>query len=445
MDMPSAAASKGSSTTKAPEKQWTIMVYLAGDNNLDSAGVTDLKEMKKVGSTSQINLLAQFDRSGSSLTTKRYYLQKGTTLDKDAVANLGETDTGDPKVLESFARWGMKTYPAQHYLLVIWNHGAGWDDTDIYHEARSTLKLNIKRRDQLAAPARGAAQGEIPIRRLRVVGSKRFRRALFKTTIERAISPGQQNRAIAFDDTSKDFLDNIELKRVLASVTKTLGRKIDILGMDACLMSMAEVGYQLCDSVTLTVGSEEVEPGDGWPYDTVLAALSKKPQMAPQDLAGVIVKKYLASYDAQAGVTQAACDLAKAKTLAGTVDQLGQVLKSHLTDGSIATAILQARTQAQTYEVPDYIDLYDFCSLLQQQCARADVRAACQNVQAALSPNGYVIQSGFKGTSMQHSHGLSIYFPQKSISPLYATLDFTKQTSWDEFLRAYQNSTRRPR
>jgi len=37
------------------EKQWTIMVYLAGDNNLDSAGVTDLKEMKEVGSTEQVN------------------------------------------------------------------------------------------------------------------------------------------------------------------------------------------------------------------------------------------------------------------------------------------------------------------------------------------------------------------------------------------------------
>jgi hypothetical protein len=31
------------------EKRWTVMVYLAGDNNLDSAGVGDLKEMKKVG------------------------------------------------------------------------------------------------------------------------------------------------------------------------------------------------------------------------------------------------------------------------------------------------------------------------------------------------------------------------------------------------------------
>jgi len=284
----------------------------------------------------------------------------------------------------------------------------------------------------------------VSIRRIRVVGSKRFRRALFSSTIERAVSPGRQNRAIAFDDTSKDFLDNLEMKRVLLSVKKTLGHKIDILGMDACLMSMAEVGYQLRDSVQLTVGSEEVEPGDGWPYHTILAALAKKPQMFPQELASTIVKNYLASYDANSGVTQAACDLTKSGAMAEVVDQLAQTLKGHVADSAVSTAILQARTQVQSYEVADYIDLYDFCDLLGKHCAQTEVQTACQHVKEILSTSGFVVQSGYKGANMQHSHGLSIYFPQRSISPLYATLDFTKKTAWDEFLQAYKNSTRRP-
>lgn len=87
---------------KAAEKQWTLMVYLAGDNNLDSAGVADLQEMKKVGSTDQVNVLAQFDRRGSTQATKRYYIHKGGTLEKDVLASLGETNMGDPKVLENF-------------------------------------------------------------------------------------------------------------------------------------------------------------------------------------------------------------------------------------------------------------------------------------------------------------------------------------------------------
>lgn len=431
---------------KTSEKQWTLMVYLAGDNNLDGAGVVDLNEMKKVGSTDQVNVIAQFDRMGSKQATKRYYLRKGGSLEKDAVASLGETNMGDPKVLESFLQWGIKTYPAHHYLVVLWNHGAGWDDEDIYRAARQTLKLNVRRRGEPTAPTRGTARGDVSIRRLRVVGTNRLRRALFNSSVLTAISPGLRNRAIAFDDTSKDFLDNLETKRILLSAKKLLGRKIDILGMDACLMSMAEVGYQLRDSVDFTVGSEEVEPGDGWPYDTMLAALVKKPQMAPRDLASLIAKKYLASYDANANVTQAACDLGKSATLVSAINQLAQTLTKSLSDNAAKTAIMQARLQAQSYEVAEYIDLYDFCALVNAHCDNAEVQTACQQMQEALTGGGYVVQSGYKGANVRNSHGLSIYFPQqKEISPLYATLDFTKKTAWDEFLKAYKTSVRRPR
>src|SRR5215467_7754233 len=111
----------------AKRKQWTIMVYLAGDNNLDSAGVADLQEMKTIGSTEQVAVVAQFDRSGAKQTTNRYALRKGSTLAEDLVTSLGETNTGDPAVLRDFVTWAATTHPAQHYLLVIWNHGSGWD------------------------------------------------------------------------------------------------------------------------------------------------------------------------------------------------------------------------------------------------------------------------------------------------------------------------------
>src|SRR5262245_61774804 len=116
----------------ATKKSWTVMVYLAGDNNLDGAGVVDLKEMKKVGSNDQLNILAQFDRAGTKAQTMRYCLRKKTPLAKDAVKRLGETNMGDPKVLQDFVSWSAKNYPAEHYMLVLWNHGAGWDDANLY-------------------------------------------------------------------------------------------------------------------------------------------------------------------------------------------------------------------------------------------------------------------------------------------------------------------------
>jgi Clostripain family len=97
------------------KKSWTVMVYLAGDNNLDSAGVTDLNEMKKIGSTNALNVVAQFDRRAASHQTHRYFLRKGGNLESDVVDNFGETNTGDPGVLTDFIVWSVKNYPAARY------------------------------------------------------------------------------------------------------------------------------------------------------------------------------------------------------------------------------------------------------------------------------------------------------------------------------------------
>lgn len=425
---------------KVTEKEWTVMVYLAGDNNLDSAGVIDLKEMKKVGSTEQINVIAQFDREGKSIATNRYYIRKGGTLAKDVVGSLGETNMGNPRVLEDFIKWGIKNYPAEHYLVVVWNHGNGWNDENVYRVARNMMKLNIKRRGEVVLPAKGAQKDSVSIRRIRAIGGKKFRHALFHTSIMKAITI----RGIAYDDDAQDFLDNIEMKRLLGSTKKILKRKIDILGMDACMMSMAEVVYQLRDSVSLTVGSEEVEPGDGWPYDRILAKLAKKPAMPPNELATTIVNGYVASYPANAGVTQSACDLSKAGLLASAVDQLADVLNSHLSDAAVRATVIECRLQTQAYDTPDYIDLYDFCNLLENKTGFDDIRAACSAVKNMIQRNGVVIRSGYKGKNVKHSNGLSIYFPQKSLSSLYATLDFTKKTSWGKFLERFISYTRRP-
>jgi len=430
--------------SQSTEKQWTFMVYLAGDNNLDGAAVTDLEEMKRVGSTPEVDVVAQVDRSGGGHATNRYHLKKGGTLAADAVEGLGETNTGDPEVLEGFLRWAMKNYPAKRFLLTLWNHGSGWSDEDIYRAARRDMGLGIRRRGQIVEPSSNGPEKMVSVRRVRTVSSKPLRRALFRTTIAAAIAPGSDRRAIAFDDTSKDFLDNIEMKKVLLTVTKDLGRKIDILGMDACLMSMAEVGYQIRDSVDVTVGSEEVEPGDGWPYDTILEDLTANPEMTPQQLAIMIVEKYLASYGADSDVTQSACDLSRCDALAAAMDGLAKVLIPGFSDPKIRGAIFESRDQVQDYDVEDYVDLYNFCDLLAGKVSDGAVQTACQGVLDAIRKPGFVLDSGYNGAKMQHSYGVSVYFPRKEISPLYATLDLTKDIAWERFLKEYSAETRQP-
>ncbi len=401
----------------ATKKLWTVMVYMAGDNTLDPEGVVDLREMKKVGSNDKLNIIAQFDRAQGH-TSQRYVLRKGTKLAADSVAKLGKINTGDPKQLSDFIAWGVKEHPAEHYLLVLWNHGQGWDDTDIYANER--------------------------FRSLRRLTTGRIRHAVFHTPVRRALDRAKRDveyRAILLDDNAKDFLDNQEMKRVLAGTKKLLKRKLDILGMDACLMSMAEVGYQAHGSTDYTVGSEETEPGEGWPYNTILAALAKNPAMSPRDLSALIVEKYLASYTAGDGVTYSACDLSKADALATAVAGLADTLKASLSDHTARQRILSVRTQVQSYEVPDNIDLVDFCSLMAKSGASPAIATACQNVIHAVQ-SGYVATQGYKGDNMKNSHGVAIYFPTQAVSPLYGGLDFSKKTGWDAFLKAYLAAVR---
>jgi hypothetical protein len=418
------------------------MVYLAGDNDLDSAGVADLVEMKKVGSTREISVVAQFDRSGSKRLTNRYVLRQGTALAADVVTALGETNRGDPAVLRDFVTWAASDHPAHHYMLVIWNHGAGWDDSNLYEgDWFSGAAPPVVRKGALVT-GRAPLLPLPPVRMGTVRAAfRRAPRSLFRTTVTSMLS----SRAIAFDDQAQDFLDYIELKRVLAAVRRALKQKIDVLGFDACLMSMVEVAYQLRDSVGLICGSEEEEPNEGWPYDTILAALAAKPAMTPPDLAKLIVRRYMASYRPSDSVTLAATTLSAIGPLAGAVSRLGRALAAALADGAARNAVVIVRAQVQEYSAPydQYCDLADLCGLLARRVKHPGIGPACDAVRAAL--DRAVIAAGAKGGKVAHSRGLSIYFPKKTVSPLYRTLDFSKRSPWMSFISDYTRSVSRRR
>jgi hypothetical protein len=399
------------------EKKWTVMLYMAGDNSLDGNGLTDLAECKKVGSTPDINVIAQFDRAGPGRETRRYCLRRDTTLEADVVESLGETNTGDPKTAIDFVEWGAAKYAADRTLFVLWNHGSGWDDTNVY--------------------ARGMRGDN---RTLRV---SRLRHSVFRTSVQHAAKivaeGGPLYRAICFDDDAKDFLDNGEMKQVGQEAARILGRKVDILGMDACLMSMAEVGYQMKDFVSYMVASEQTEPDDGWPYDSILRALAADPAMTPADLGKTIVKAYVASYrGSRLAVTQAACALGAAENLALAVKKLGDALKAGLEKRTVLVAIRNAREVVQEYDTTDNVDLVDLCTRLRNGNTSASIKAACAEVLAASAgAGGFVVASAYVGPTMKGSRGVAIYFPTRKVSPLYAGLDFAARTGWGGFLKAY--------
>lgn len=90
--------------------------------------------------------------------------------------------------------------------------------------------------------------------------------------------------------------------------------------------------------------------------------------------------------------------------------------------------------KTNTGDPTDYIDLFDFCRLLNKNCRIPKIQTSCGRVMKTVDQ--FVVRSGFKGQDMKNSHGVSIYLPMKNISSLYKKLDFAKNTAWEQFLRA---------
>lgn len=458
--MPKKAAKKAPRKAAAEKAapslaDWTILVYIAGDNDLDDFGADDLYEMKKVGSSDQLNIIAQRDTITEGAPTCRYRLRQGTKLDEDVVESLGETNTGDPEVLKDFLEWGLETYPAKRTMAVLWNHGSGWDDRDIYEEARRR-GLNPPEPSP-RADGTPRATGALP-RNWRInrgLGAARNRNPFFisNDAFDDAGDGQQQRRAIAFDDEAQDFLDNVELKRVFTTVTQKRGCPFDIIGMDACLMSMIEVGIQLKDAGRLFCGSQENEPPQGWPYDEILKELAKKTTMDGRELCKVIVHKFTASYPPRS-VTQSAFDLSRLRRVQEAVDDLGHFLAKGFIrqDEAVIYGVGRTAGRAKRFHNPDYTDLIDFCRSLAKDVPQASL--LCDEVEQSLTKDCvFATQTTVKERSeagesealdsdlpkpepaAKRAHGLSIYLPRASLSPLYKELDFAGG-GWAKFLRA---------
>jgi hypothetical protein len=415
---------------------WTILIYMAGDNDLDDFGGDDVEEMKKVGSSDKINVIVQRDTAAAGVPARRYRVRKGTKVEDDVVQSIGETNTGDPKVLANFLTWGRLNYPAKRTMAVLWNHGSGWDDTDIYAEAqRRGFSPPDARPSSGAGQRRSGARGRpmLPggfVRRS--AARKRFRGPFFLTAYKLE-QVGGLRRAIAFDDDAQDFLDSVEMKNVFNAAAKAAKRKFDVIGMDACLMSMVETGLQVQQAGEVFCGSQEVEPGEGWPYDRILKILAAKPGMDGRELSKVIVREFVASYPKGEAVTQSAFDLAALSAVQKAANDLGKYLaKAYKTDDFAAQgAIMNARVRAQGYDHPDYVDLADFCGRLADSLPAS--AALAKKVQDAVV--ACVFANNAPHAKMKASKGLSIYLPLGKVSPLYKNLDFAKG-GWADFLAA---------
>ncbi len=106
---------------------WTVLVYMAADNNLAQSGKHNLNEMESATQPEGLNLVVQADFPGER--TKRYLIEQDADPDhitSNVIKDMANTDSGDPNTLRDFIIWGRNRYPAERYMLVIWAHGDSW-------------------------------------------------------------------------------------------------------------------------------------------------------------------------------------------------------------------------------------------------------------------------------------------------------------------------------
>jgi hypothetical protein len=363
--------------------EWLYMVYLDGDNNLESYGVKDLNEMELgLASNSGVKVLVLFDGYSG-----RYIGHKGakiyevvhdtsaSAVKSKVVNDLGEVNMGDPSTLTDFVDYCTSNYPASKHALVLWNHGAGWRELE---EERTDITKDV-----------------------------------------------------CFDDTDGDQLSTEELSQVLPQISESCG-SLDFLGFDACLMQMFELAYEYSDSVEVMAGSEETEPGDGWDYSYIMSELSSDPSMGAESLGKLAVDAYADYYGSDSQVTFSAIRASAVPELASAVSELSSALLNALP--TERSAISSARNASLEFAYSDYIDLYNFAANLRTQDTA--VMSAAAGVMDAVDSS--MISEWH--SSDYDAHGVSIWFnrtyPSQQYMDRYENLRVSG-TGWLDFLLAY--------
>ncbi len=235
-------------------KDWALLVYMEAENDLSPYALLDLYEMeagyqsgdRRAGSTLKTDVVVEADTAGNT-GIRRYHMFQSKKvynddITKEEILRWTPAHVESPVItlineaqekrthttaarLTRFLDWGMREYPAEHYMVVIWGHGQGWTASP---DDRSTGLRH------------------------------------------------QGFGGLLFDHATGGYLDIPTLSGVLASVgNDTLeGQKIDIYAADACLMQMAEVATEIADYADYIVGSTQIQNFLGLPYRRFLYELN---------------------------------------------------------------------------------------------------------------------------------------------------------------------------
>ncbi|MEQ8190083.1 MAG: clostripain-related cysteine peptidase [Candidatus Eremiobacterota bacterium] len=423
-------------------KEWTVMFYMDGANDLEPHMAKAMLDLEKVGSSDKINLVSQIARlsqdellkitaekykndpkaleeaknhktgiDGDWRGVRRYYItgnkdNEGSSYSSKMVENLYLTDISHPQTLSDFVTWGMKSYPAKHYMLVLMDHGAGWP---------------------------GALSND-------------------------------------FSGSDGQMMSTPSIEAALKSAEARSHKKLDIIHFDTCLMGSAEVAYQLKDSADYMIASEEVATSAALNYGSIIEKMDKivrNTETTPKDISRLIVNHFTKD-NPDAFKTHAAIDLKEMEKVKTAMDEVIEALNKTDTPMHILKDVVKSvqsyGRMAPYHPFTDYRDLKDLCVTIQnderikdenlKKTVKKLILTLNQAVVALKPPATYVkeeVEKVEKSGRVTKTHvvvteeeigggGLSIYLPlqesdtYKKFQEYYSQLDMSQKSQWDEFL-----------
>ncbi|HYF51026.1 MAG TPA: clostripain-related cysteine peptidase [Planctomycetota bacterium] len=389
------------SISAAEKAKWTLMCYSAADNDLEAPMMDDLREMAAAGASADVKIIVLAKRSPKSKPAEQYSDKGLVNLPNWTSAKLLQVEKDKLVELQD---WG--------------NANSG---------SPETLKKFILTTAQ-----------QCPAERYALIMSDHG-----------ASWPG----ACSDESSNHSMLTTADIRSVLAETTKTTGT-FEFIGFDACLMGSLEVASMLAPFGRFFVASEELEPGVGWNYTPVLAALHKNPAMTGADLGRQIVDCYKQFFDTHAeehvrragmGVTLGVIALEKIPALEQSLKSFAQscaaALEKHGRKGWLAVA--KARAEAERYGGQNaeifVVDIAHFASLLKKSGIQ-ELAAPADSVEKAVQA---AVLHKIKGKARPHANGLSIFFPANPAlldlkPPLrYSDFPIVAATDWAPMLKTF--------
>ncbi|MDD2805795.1 MAG: clostripain-related cysteine peptidase [Elusimicrobiales bacterium] len=401
-------------------REWTIIAYLVGnDNNLERTAVETFNFLEFAGSSEKTAIVAELGRmkwqkpdDGFWQGSKRYYVERDTNK------NVKDSGIISP---------ALQTLP-----------GADMGDYRHLAEFITWAKTNY--------PA------------------KRY--ALFLHGHGSGWKDKEKNKGIAFDAASGNFITTPELGSALR-----LAGPVDIFYTIACVTQMAEVMYEVKDSVGYAIASEELnlaatsdqngnETTTAFESYALAGPLVSNPELPTEILAGIIpegIKRMWEGFGLMRHrLTFSVVKPGLLPELAARLDAWAAAAEA-LDDRNAAAAAKRAvlrfeQNGSGSAPNSNYADLRDFISLYAGAVSTTEPRAVAFRKQSAeledfLTSKVVIKNISFgkrrDGADYARAGGLAITLPAYKPANIdarlwtYEDLAFAKESSWDRFIFKY--------